>query len=46
MTITYGLMEKLEEIAESSDRARILLKTKVTKLLTDRDGNVSGCECV
>mmetsp|Transcript_13132 Transcript_13132/g.27299 ORF Transcript_13132/g.27299 Transcript_13132/m.27299 type:complete len:502 (-) Transcript_13132:158-1663(-) len=46
MTITYGLMEKLEEIAESSDRARILLKTKVTKLLTDRDGNVCGCECV
>jgi len=46
MTITYGLMEKLEEIAESSDRARILLKTKVTRLLTDRDGNVCGCECI
>jgi len=46
MTITYGLMEKLEEIAESSDKARILLKTKVTKLLTDKDGNVCGCECV
>merc|ERR1712151_932676 len=46
MTITYGLMEKLEEIAEKSDKARILLKTKVTKLLTDKDGNVSGCECV
>jgi len=46
MTITYGLMEKLEEIAESSDRARILLKTKATKLLTDREGNVCGCECV
>jgi len=46
MTITYGLMEKLEEIAEQSDKARILLKTKVTKLLTDKHGNVSGCECV
>merc|ERR1711972_3512 len=46
MTITYGLMERLEEIAETGDgRARILLKTKATKLLTDRDGNVCGCEC-
>merc|ERR1711979_111249 len=46
MTITYGLMEKLEEIAESGDgRARVLLKTKVNRLLTDRDGNVCGCEC-
>merc|ERR1712061_626898 len=39
-------MEKLEEIAEQSDKARILLKTKVTKLITDKDGNVCGCECV
>merc|ERR1719267_13827 len=38
MTITYGLMEKLEEIAESSDRAKIHLKTKVTKLLTNSSG--------
>merc|ERR1712176_607357 len=46
MTITYGLMEKLEEIAEAGDgRARILLKTKVNRLLTDHDGNVCGCEC-
>jgi len=46
MTITYGLMEKLEEIAETNDgRARILLKTTVNKLLTDKDGNVCGCEC-
>merc|ERR1711937_703548 len=42
MTITYGLMEKLEDIAETSDVARIHLKTKVTKLLTDRDGVVCG----
>merc|ERR1712176_1251909 len=45
MTITYGLMEKLEEIAETNDgRARILLKTKVEKLLTDAVGNVCGVE--
>jgi len=46
MTITYGLMEKLEQIAEESDKARVLMKTKVTKLLTDSAGNVCGCECV
>merc|ERR1712187_931563 len=46
MTITYGLTEKLEEIAEASDRAKIHLKTKVTKLLTDSNGDVCGCECV
>merc|ERR1712137_26171 len=32
--------------AETGDgRARILLKTKVDRLLTDKDGNVCGCEC-
>merc|ERR1712151_426574 len=36
----------LEEIAEQSDRAKIHLKTKVTKLLTDSNGDVCGCECV
>jgi flavocytochrome c len=46
MTITYGLMEKIEEIAESSDKARIMLKTKVTKLLKDKAGNVCGVEAV
>merc|ERR1712187_113827 len=46
MTITYGLTEKLEEIAEESDRAKIHLKTKVTKLLTDSNGDVCGVECV
>merc|ERR1711988_1193249 len=45
MTITYGLMEALEEIEESNDgRARIMLKTKVEKLLTDAAGNVTGVE--
>jgi flavocytochrome c len=47
MTITYGLMERLEEIdEEGSGKVKIHLNTKVTKLLTDKDGNVSGCECV
>eukprot|EP00927_Polykrikos_kofoidii_P005470 TRINITY_DN1216_c0_g1_i1.p1 TRINITY_DN1216_c0_g1~~TRINITY_DN1216_c0_g1_i1.p1 ORF type:complete len:530 (+),score=95.38 TRINITY_DN1216_c0_g1_i1:79-1590(+) len=46
MTITYGLMEALEDVAEKSDRARILLKTKVTSLLQDENGNVRGCVCV
>merc|ERR1719345_130699 len=47
MTITFGLMEALEDIAELEDgRARILLKTKVTKLLTDANGNVTGIEAV
>jgi len=46
MGITYGLMEKIEEIAENSDKARIMLKTKVTKLITDREGKVCGCEAV
>merc|ERR1712048_1459293 len=46
MTITYGLMGKIEEIAENSDKAKIYLKTKVTKLLQDKDGRVVGCEAV
>merc|ERR1719183_2800768 len=45
MTITYGLMERLEEIEETKDgRARIMLKTKVEKLITDANGNVCGVE--
>jgi len=47
MTITFGLMEALEDIAETEDgRARIMLKTKVEKLLTDAAGNVIGIEAV
>merc|ERR1712014_118661 len=41
MTITYALMERLEEIAEDSDRAKIMLKTKVEKLLKDASGKAS-----
>merc|ERR1712151_835117 len=39
-------MDKIEDIAENSDRARIRLKTKVTRLLTDANGHVCGVECV
>jgi len=46
MTITYALMEALEDIAEESDRAKIMLKSKVTKLLKDAAGNVTGVEGV
>jgi len=45
MTITYALMERLEDIAESSSRARVLMKTQVTKLIKDSAGNISGVEC-
>merc|ERR1712134_196030 len=41
-----GLMEALEEIADDSDRAKIMLKSKVTKLLKDASGNVCGVEGV
>jgi len=47
MTITYGLMEKLEQIDEEDDgRTKIMLKCQVDKLLKDRAGNVCGCEGV
>ena len=39
-------MEKIEEIAANSDKARIMLNTKATKLLTDKDGSVCGVEAV
>jgi flavocytochrome c len=47
MTITYALMEALEEIADAEDgRAKIMLKSKVTKLIKDATGNVLGVEGV
>lgn len=47
MTITYGLMENLDEILRSNDGyVRIHLKTKVTYLLLDKEGNVYGRECI
>merc|ERR1712190_524163 len=44
MTITYALMEKLEDLADETDRARVMLKTKVETLLKDASGNVVGVE--
>merc|ERR1712050_136014 len=44
MTITYALMEKLEDLADETDRARVMLKTKVESLLKDASGNVVGVE--
>jgi succinate dehydrogenase/fumarate reductase flavoprotein subunit len=46
MTITYALMEKLEEIAKKEPhRARQLFKARVTKLLRDESsGRVVGVE--
>jgi len=44
MTITYALMEKLEEIEKTSGRARIITKARATRLLTDVNGGVIGCE--
>merc|ERR1712137_357308 len=47
MTITYALMEKLEEVAaKTPERAQIITKATATKLLTDPDGSVSGVEYV
>jgi len=46
MTITYALMEKIEEIADESDRAKIFMKSDVKKLLTDASGAVVGVEFI
>merc|ERR1719337_600558 len=43
MTITYGLMEKYEDICDEEDgRAKMLLKSDVKGLLTDASGAVCG----
>ena len=46
MTITYGLLEKLEEVEKNSngEQAKIVNKAKATKLITDSDKNVIGVE--
>jgi flavocytochrome c len=48
MTITYALLEKLEDIEKESQGkiAKIITKAKATKLLSDKDGNVTGVEYV
>merc|ERR1712032_954269 len=37
MTITYALIQMLENVAEKTDRARIITKARVHKLLTNPD---------
>ncbi|KAI8065259.1 FAD binding domain-containing protein [Gongronella butleri] len=45
MTITYALMEGLEELAEKQpNRVVIIKKARVTKLTRDAQGVVIGCE--
>ncbi|KAI8373350.1 FAD binding domain-containing protein [Blakeslea trispora] len=47
MTITYALMEGLEDLAKSQpNRAKIVKKAKVTNLIKDAEGNVIGVEYV
>ncbi|KAI9139907.1 FAD binding domain-containing protein, partial [Paraphysoderma sedebokerense] len=47
MTITYALMEKLEEIAtREPNRAQIIKKAKATRLITDSQQNVVGVEYI
>eukprot|EP00397_Hematodinium_sp_SG-2012_P020477 GEMP01021099.1.p2 GENE.GEMP01021099.1~~GEMP01021099.1.p2 ORF type:complete len:520 (+),score=136.57 GEMP01021099.1:24-1562(+) len=43
MTITYALMQRFEKLVEQSDRAKLLNKARVTKLLTNGKA-VIGCE--
>merc|ERR1711862_374233 len=42
MTITYALIQSAEKVAEKSDRARIITKAKVHKLIMDQ-GACVGC---
>jgi flavocytochrome c len=46
MTITYGLLEKLEEVEKNTNgkQARIVNKAIANKLITDKEGNVIGVE--
>merc|ERR1711881_438000 len=43
MTITYALMQAFEKLAEASERATIINKARVFKLITNA-GGVVGCE--
>eukprot|EP00397_Hematodinium_sp_SG-2012_P011768 GEMP01011916.1.p1 GENE.GEMP01011916.1~~GEMP01011916.1.p1 ORF type:complete len:486 (+),score=121.47 GEMP01011916.1:51-1508(+) len=47
MTITYALMETLEDLSESKpDRVRIAMKSRMTKLLKNDKGEIYGVEYV
>jgi succinate dehydrogenase/fumarate reductase flavoprotein subunit len=43
MTITYALIQMVEKIAERTDKARIITKARVCKLLTSSAGACIGC---
>merc|ERR1719393_1058021 len=42
MTITYALIQMVEKIAETTDKARIITKARATKLLQNQGGDVVG----
>merc|ERR1712190_51812 len=42
MTITYALIQMLEKVTETTDKARIITKAKVHKLIMD-NGTCTGC---
>lgn len=45
MMITYGLMEKLDEVAAAGDgRARVITKAEVTELIQDSNGEIIGAK--
>ena len=43
MTITYALIQMLEKVCERTDKARIITKANVKKLLTNSAGACIGC---
>ena len=43
MTITYALIQMVEKVAENTDKARIITKARVHKLLTGSSGACIGC---
>merc|ERR1719333_1145862 len=42
MTITYALIQMVEKISETTDKARIITKARATKLLQGSSGEVTG----
>ncbi|KAH9040827.1 Flavocytochrome c [Lactarius hengduanensis] len=47
MVITYAQLERLEDLAVSiPDRVKILKKTRVTKVIKDQSGTVTGVEYI
>merc|ERR1711904_429656 len=42
MTITYALIQMLEKVAKTTDKARIITKARATKLLQNPTGDVVG----